>query len=202
MCERTVLCKLSRNAYERQKRGVDLVAEHFAVKVRLFSDVNWNLLPFADPKYPVIEEGAEVPKPNSLQEMLSCASDLSKSPLFIGADFYGIHGECRFGELTLYAESGFGCLFHPDEWNVSIGDWLDPPEPNSNLKFAYGSIVFWIYLSTQGSVFFAMSIPIVISYISILSSSHSGTDKYYIDIPSEWSTLSHQPLQRGFRLCA
>ena len=45
------------------------------------------------------------------------------------------------GVLTLYPESGFGCVFHSDEWNVPIGDLLDLPEPNRNPKFAYGSIV-------------------------------------------------------------
>ena len=98
-------------------------------------------MPFADPMYPMIEEGAEFPKPNSLQDLLNCASDLSKGLLFIRADFYDIHGECRFGELTLYPESGFGYIFHPDEWNVLIGDLLDLPEPNRNPKFAYGPIV-------------------------------------------------------------
>ena len=98
-------------------------------------------MPFADPKYPLIEEGAEFPKPNSLQVMLSCASDLCKGLPFIRADFYDIHGECRFSELVLNPESGFGCIFHPDEWNVPIGDLLDLPEPNRNSKFAYNPIV-------------------------------------------------------------
>ena len=98
-------------------------------------------MPFADPKCPLIEEGVEFPKSNSLQVMLSCASDLCKGLPFIRAEFYDFQGECRFGELTLYPKSGFGCIFHPDEWNVLIGDLRDLPEPNRNPKFAYGLIV-------------------------------------------------------------
>ena len=103
-----------------------------------YFDTNWNLMPFRDAKAPNLEEGNEFPCPSSYDDMLRYAVLLSKSLPFVRVDFYDIFGECRFGELTLYHESGCGCNFHPENWNHTIGEWLELPNSIRNPKMAYG----------------------------------------------------------------
>ena len=107
---------------------------------RLFFDTDWNLMPFLDYRYPAISLGDNFPRPHSLSEMLRYVRFLCQDVAFIRADFYDVFGECRFGELTLYPESGTGCWFHPHEWNITIGDWLRLPEPNRNPQMAYSVV--------------------------------------------------------------
>ena len=107
---------------------------------RLFFDTAWNLMPFLDYRYPAISLGCNFPRPHSLGEMLQYAGLLSQDAAFVRVDFYDVFGECRFGELTLYPESGLACWFHPHEWNFTLGDWLQLPEPNRNPKMAYSVV--------------------------------------------------------------
>ena len=105
-----------------------------------FFDTNWKLLPFLADGYPGISLGGNFPSPHSLSEMLQYSRLLSKDAAFVRVDFYDVFGECRFGELTLYPESGLNCWFHPVEWNFTLGDWLQLPEPNRNPKMAYSVV--------------------------------------------------------------
>ena len=107
---------------------------------RLFFDIAWNLMPFLDYRYPAISLGGNFPRPHSLSEMLQYAGILSQDAAFVRADFYDVFGEIRFGELTLYPESGLDCWFRPNEWNFTLGDWLQLPEPNRNPKMAYSVV--------------------------------------------------------------
>lgn len=104
---------------------------------KLFFDTKWELLPITDAKYPPIKVGADFPRPKSLEEMLRYAFLLSQNLAFVRADFYDLDGECRFGELTLYPESGLGCTFNPPKWGLIFGEWLDLPKPNRNPRLAY-----------------------------------------------------------------
>ena len=103
----------------------------------LYFDTDWNLMPFLDYRYPEISTGGNFPCPHSLSEMLESARLLSRDAAFVRVDFYDVFGECRFGELTLYPGSALWCRFCPDEWNFTLGDWLQLPEPNRNPQMAY-----------------------------------------------------------------
>ena len=107
---------------------------------RLFFDRAWNLMPFLDYRYPAITLGRNFPRPHSLSEMLQYARLLSQDATFVRVDFYDVFGECRFGELTLYPESGLDCWFHPNEWNFTLGDWLHLPEPNRIPQMEYSVV--------------------------------------------------------------
>ena len=120
---------------------VMVVKDRFAKQTRLMFDLNWELLPFRYLKYPPIEEGAAFPKPDSLNEMLHYSSQLSEGFSFLRADFYDIGGECRFGELTFYPDSGRDCILYPSNWNAIVGGWLQLPEPLRNPKFAFSKLV-------------------------------------------------------------
>lgn len=83
-------------------------------------DTNWNRLPFWR-KYPPSE--TVPPRPQNLEEMISIAEKLSKGIPFLRVDMYNERGKVYVGELTFYPGSGTK-MFHPDEWNSTIGEWL------------------------------------------------------------------------------
>ena len=106
-----------------------------------YFDINWSLMPFIDAKAPGLSEGKWFPCPKSFEKMLCYAKELSEDLPFVRVDFYDINGECRFGELTLYHESGLNCKFDPPEWNSILGDWLTLPKPIRHPKFAYSTVL-------------------------------------------------------------
>lgn len=62
--------------------------------------------------------------PNSYEKMKLFAQVISKGKKFSRIDFYDINGNCYFGEITFYPNSGYGS-FRPHEWNNIIGGWID-----------------------------------------------------------------------------
>lgn len=84
---------------------------------------NRELLPFIEIKYPR-DLSKDIQLPSHFDEMISLAEKLSDGLRFLRVDFYEINDKVYFGELTFYPASGFG-PFEPDEWDLTIGSWLD-----------------------------------------------------------------------------
>ena len=66
------------------------------------------------------------PKPELLEEMLTCAEKLSQGFPFVRVDFYVCGGKIYFGEMTFYPASGM-VPFDPPEWDETFGSWLQLP---------------------------------------------------------------------------
>ena len=104
----------------------------------LYFDSEWKLQPIEGSSlYSRIPAGQDFPRPKSLNEMLQYASLLSQDAAFVRVDWYDFFGECRFGELTLYPDSGVGCVVSPEHWNFVLGSWLHLPKSNRNPWMAY-----------------------------------------------------------------
>ena len=65
-------------------------------------------------------------KPESFDEMLDLARNLSKGFPHVRVDLYDINGKPFFGELTLYHWEGL-MPFYPESWNDTFGGWLQLP---------------------------------------------------------------------------
>lgn len=89
-------------------------------KRNLYS-TNWELLDFQF-EYPS-DHSCAIEKPVNLEEMLRCASILSKGHKFLRVDFYAINGISKFGEVTFFPECGYG-RFLPEEWNLKFGEFI------------------------------------------------------------------------------
>lgn len=74
-------------------------------------------------------ETCDTEKPQSLDEMLKIASDLSKGFPFLRVDLYNCNGKIYFGELTFYPGGGFS-TFTPDEYDFRFGEMIDLPVYN------------------------------------------------------------------------
>lgn len=92
-----------------------------------FYDCEWNHLDVKRPKAPNTTVQQE--RPTQLEEMIRIAEILSQDIPFVRVDFYIIGGNVIFGEMTFFPASGF-TPFVPDEWDKTLGDWLELP----NLK--------------------------------------------------------------------
>lgn len=94
---------------------------HDIVKVKMaLYDTNWNPIPqyLKDSDNDKYCPEDVIPRPESLQEMLSYAAKISKGFPEVRVDFYEINGRPIFGELTFSA--GFG--FYTDEYYKMLGD--------------------------------------------------------------------------------
>lgn len=70
-----------------------------------FYDREWNLQPFMY-DHPLPKE--PVPKPERLEELISCAEKLAHGIPFVRVDFYVLEdGSIKFGEMTFYPCAGF-----------------------------------------------------------------------------------------------
>lgn len=96
-------------------------------------DINWNLQSYKV-NYPLIEPAPE--KPTTFDEMVECASKLSKDFAFVRIDFYSVNGRVYFGEMTFTPQSGTGKWEDPEQ-NSIYGDLikLPPKSPLPERKF-------------------------------------------------------------------
>lgn len=85
-------------------------------------DIKWNFLD-VQIGYPM-DKNKQIEMPVCLEQMLDFARKLSKDIPFLRTDFYVIHGEFYFGELTFYPGNGM-LKMQPIEWDDVLGGWLD-----------------------------------------------------------------------------
>ena len=90
-----------------------------------FYDPLFNPLPFTRTNHPP-EAGATNP-PAHLTMMTDMACKLSVGFPHVRVDFYHINGKVYFGELTFTPAGGCG-RFEPEEWDTTIGTWLQLPD--------------------------------------------------------------------------
>lgn len=86
-------------------------------------DMNWNLMPF-EHIHP--NRGEKVAMPKNLALMKDLAEKIARyidNP-FVRVDFYETNGKVYFGEITFYPEGGM-CYFKPEEWDYTLGSWMD-----------------------------------------------------------------------------
>jgi hypothetical protein len=85
-------------------------------------DADWNPLDF---KWPAeYAANSTIPKPKSLDKMISLAEALAKPFQFVRVDFYLLEDKIYFGELTFHPTSGFG-KFAPEKYDLFYGNLLN-----------------------------------------------------------------------------
>jgi len=87
-------------------------------------NTSWDLQDFTI-QYPN-DINHKIPKPESLDNMISFANKLSEGFSHLRVDFYTINGDIYFGELTFYHGSGTES-FVPEEWDYKFGSLLKLP---------------------------------------------------------------------------
>lgn len=88
-----------------------------------FFDMNFEHLPFTN-GHP---NSKKLPsKPKCFDEMKELASKLSKDIPHVRVDFYEVDGHVYFGEMT-YSHWGGMTPFEPEEWDYTLGSWINLP---------------------------------------------------------------------------
>lgn len=65
-----------------------------------------------------------IEKPAKFEEMKAVAAQLSQGMRHVRIDLYELNGKIYFGEYTFFHGGGFQ-LFHPEKWELQLGDWID-----------------------------------------------------------------------------
>lgn len=86
-----------------------------------FFDMDFNHLDIYN-----IHPNADKPieKPVKFEEMKEIAAKLSQGMRHVRIDLYELNGKIYFGEYTFFHGGGFQ-LFHPEEWEQKLGDWIN-----------------------------------------------------------------------------
>lgn len=87
-----------------------------------FYDMNYSRLPVKRTDYKSAKD--DYPKPESFEQMVVIAEQLSRDLPFVRLDLYDIDGKIYFSEFTLYASAGW-LPFEPKEWDYKLGKYLD-----------------------------------------------------------------------------
>lgn len=90
-----------------------------------FFDLNWNHIDFTFNEYDYADERPT--KPECFDTMVEVADILCKDKPYSRIDLYVVGNKVYFGEITLFPASGFRG-FHPEEWNVRLGDMITMPK--------------------------------------------------------------------------
>ncbi len=109
-------------------RLIHVDTERFSGHQRTFYTPDWQRLPFAY-TYPTRSE--DVQQPAALKEMIALAERLAGTIPFVRVDFFYIHNQIVFGEMTFFPDAGFGA-FTPPEWDATIGDYLELPDHSAS----------------------------------------------------------------------
>ncbi len=88
-----------------------------------YFDTAWNKLELRQ-NFPNSKKA--LPKPDTLEEMLTLARKLSAGHSFLRTDFYEVNGAVYFSEFTFYSDAGF-VPYKPEEWDYKLGSWLTLP---------------------------------------------------------------------------
>lgn len=70
------------------------------------------------------DRNADIPKPDNLAEMLSCAAKLSKSFSHVRVDFYNVKNRLVFGEMTFYHGAGY-LHFEHEAFEKKLGSYWE-----------------------------------------------------------------------------
>lgn len=100
---------------------------HFHTLLTLFSIPLWEKIEGA--VTPGQNEHKDIEKPDSLEEMISCAEMLSKGFPFVRVDLYNINGKVFFGEMTFTPAASRNDSFVP-KYLHALGDPIKLPQPH------------------------------------------------------------------------
>ncbi|MBR1547398.1 MAG: glycosyl transferase, partial [Prevotella sp.] len=87
-------------------------------------DLNWQFVDFYMTSRN--DKNIKIERPQQLEKMIDLAAKLAKDEVFARVDFYSIGTSLYFGEMT-YCPGGGIIDFHPDEYDITLGDMLKLP---------------------------------------------------------------------------
>lgn len=104
--------------------------DHSAARIS-FINMDWTPAPFKRADYKEFDELPE--KPKNYERMIEIAKELSRGTAFLRVDLYEINGQIYFSELT-FSPCGGMMVFKPEEWDRTIGDWIELPQKTGKGK--------------------------------------------------------------------
>ena len=122
LCDYKILC------FDGKPEYVVYDTDRFAEHKRNIYDTQWNDLHIAS-DCPCID--AQIPKPDTLEEMLDIAGKLSDGFPAARVDLYSVRGRIYFGEITFFPWSGY-VNYDPDSFDFELGSKFKLPHREQN----------------------------------------------------------------------
>ena len=113
--------------FNGEPKFIQVIQDRSTLETIDFFDLDWKHQEFIGLSKKAVSATKLPQRPTNLDEMIKVASELSKGIPFSRIDLYNVDSHVYFGEVTLYPASGLGS-FHPDEWNLRIGEMINLPE--------------------------------------------------------------------------
>lgn len=123
-------------------------------------------------------------KPESFDEMVRMANELSKDFPEVRVDFYEVNGKSYFGELTFYHWGGM-TPFQPNYFDKTMGEWIDLSKIDAlrGGVLVKDNIVIYVHANEKGRnsylmdyKFFCFNGEPKIMYVSCDKATHPTTD--------------------------
>ena len=111
------------SVFHERVRLIQVELDRFTRHARTFYTPEWERLDVRVRKYPA---GADVTRPEALDEMVRIAERLGADTDFVRVDLYCVGTRIVFGELTSYPEAG-NADFVPAAFDRTLGAWWMPP---------------------------------------------------------------------------
>jgi hypothetical protein len=104
---------------------ISLTDDRYSDRKAAVYDRQWNRVPV---KLSPSSDAPDREPPVDFARMISVAEEIGKRMPFCRVDFYEIDGKARFGEVTIYSNSGLK-PFDPPEYDRIFGDLFPPGKP-------------------------------------------------------------------------
>ena len=111
--------------FNGEPRIIQVDFDRFSGHKKNLYTTDWQLCDFSF-NYPAHPE-IEIPRPETLSEMLRLSKILAKDMPYVRTDFYSVKGKLYFGEITFFPASGYG-KFSPDEYDFKLGELITLPK--------------------------------------------------------------------------
>lgn len=107
-------------------RMIEVTVDRYRKGLHAWMTPNWERLPIR--RVNQANQVTPIARPAHLTRTIAAAEEIAQPFDFVRVDFLEIgQREAYFGEITHFPAAG-ALLFEPDEWNYTIGDWMQPSE--------------------------------------------------------------------------
>lgn len=115
------------SCFNGEPKTITVIKDRFKSEKISWYDTSWNKIEMSH-KFPYTT--FDCPKPEKLDEILDLARVLSKELIYVRVDFYYLHGDIIFGELTFYPGKGLD-LLKPEKYEKLLGEYMSLPKKDA-----------------------------------------------------------------------
>lgn len=112
--------------FHGRARMIEVTVDRYREGLHAWMAPDWSRLPIR--RVNQANQGSPIPRPAHIDRTIAAAEAIASPFDFVRVDFLEVGtDEPYFGEITHFPAAG-GLFFDPEEWNYTIGDWMEVSE--------------------------------------------------------------------------